>query len=233
MRVSIIRLMEGAKKRMSGYAALLNYRYQNLSVKARPEALLSFSISDDGAEAPIEDVANACNAPGRDDQFEIYPLSPGLLMPIVKSLNKAHPEYKIEIKTVEGSEDEDEKFILATMPPVDKARHDVLMEAVGILSDWCNGKMEATFTFFTALIQQKLMNADADELDEAKDALQDIKDKHDDLCKQFRADKEQEIEDAYQQFQAELEEKKAKLEEDEAAHNLQAGLQMKMTPDGE
>ena len=233
MRISIIKLMEEAKKRMSGYAALLNYRYHNLCVKARPEALLSFSISDEGVDAPIEDVANVCNAPERDDQFEIYPLSPGLLLLIIKSLKKVHPEFLIEIKTVEGSDDEDDKYILATMPPVDKARHDVLMEAVGILADWCNGKMEATFSYFTASIQQKLMDAQADEIDEAKDALQDIKDAHDDLCKQFRADKEGEIEDAYQQFQAELEEKKAKLQEEEAAHNLQAGLQMKMTPDSE
>ena len=38
MKNSVITLLEQAKRKMSGYAALLNYRFQNLSVKAEAEA---------------------------------------------------------------------------------------------------------------------------------------------------------------------------------------------------
>ena len=227
MRTSVLKLLGECKKKMSGYAALLNYRYANLSVKAQPEALLSLKLDDH----PIEDVAKACNAPDREDQFEIYPLSPALLMPLVKALKKVHPEYGIELKQPEWSDDEEDKYILATMPEVNKDRHDALMQAVSVLSDWCDAKMKATFGFYSAQIPLKLADAQPDEVDEAKDALQNLNDQHADICKKYRADKEAEIEDAYKHYQEEQAKKQAEKEEQDAAHNGLAGLQMNLDPD--
>lgn len=226
-------MVEDAGKKMSGYAALLNYRFQNLSVKAYPEALLCVEVQVDGAVQPIEQVAQACNAPGRDDQFEIYPLEDDLLLPLVKAVQTAHPEYKIELKLQDESDPESAKYILATMPEVDDNRHDLLMDTVGTLSDGCDTLIQGTFTAASAKIALKLVNASAEEMDEAKNALQDTYDSHKDLCKQFREAKEQEIEDAYAEWKAKKEQQDARKQEDEAAHNAQAGMQMRFDQDDE
>lgn len=233
MKNSVSSLLETAQKRMGGYTALAHYRLMNLVIKAYPEALLSFSLDNDGEKVPIEKVAQVCNAENRDDQFEIYPLEPSLLMPIIKALVKVHPEFKVEIKFPEDSNDEDERYILATMPEVDKTRHDVLMDGVGIVMDWCQTMLDATSSVTTAQIAQKLVDAPADEIDEAKDALKDLQDQHEDLCKQFRAEKEEEIESAYKEYQERKAQEEAGKQEMDAAHNFLAGKQMNLQADDE
>ncbi len=224
-----------AQKKMSGYAALYNYRLMNLCVKASPESLLPVEVQLGGEPRHIEDVAMARNAPDREDQFEIYPLDKDYLFPIIRALHDVHPEFIIEVKQFGDSDpdDEESRYILATMPPVEDARHEVLMDAVGGLSDECDAKIKATFDRFTGEITLKLVDAPEDEIKEAKDALQEIHDNHADLCKQFRANKEQEIEEAYQQFLADKAALQAKLQEEAATRNEQAAQQMKWNPDGE
>ena len=226
MRSSIISLLEQASRKMSGYAALLNYRFQNLSVLANPEALLSVNVMIDGDPQPIEKVARACNADGREDQFELYPLHTEYLRPLLKGLVTAHPEYKIELKGLNDNEEseDDEKFILATMPEVDKNRHDVLMDAVSTLSEGCDSLIKATVGRYSGEIALTLATAKPDEIKEATDALKNLQDRHDDLCKQFRTAKEKEIEDAYAQYQAREAEKEQ--EDVQKRQNRQAGLQM-------
>ena len=226
-------LLEQAKRKMSGYAALMNYRFQNLSVKAEAEALLSFTANVSGEEVPIEKVARARLAAGRDDQFEIYPHDNSLLLPVIKGLFQAHPEYKIETPQIQDSEDPEERYILATMPEVDDNRHDLLMDAVSVLSDACDSQIEATFTLYTGKIVALLAQAKPEEMDEAKNALEDIHNQHKDLCKQFREQKEKEIEDAHQEYLAKKASAQEKKEEEDAAHNEQAGLQMNWNPEGD
>lgn len=237
MKTSIIGLLDDAQKKMSGYAALYNYRLHNLCVKANAEALLSISVDLDGVKLPIEKVARARNPKDRDDQFEIYPDDREVLFPLVKGIKESHPEFDLDIRDVDVDENEAEedkmKYILATMPVVDDNRHDALTEGVKTLSGLCDGKMEGTFARCVADIAVRLADAPPDELDEAKDALQELYDKHKELVKQFTDDKEQEIEDAYAAWQAAQAEKEAKQQEEEAAHNAMAGLQMKMNPDEE
>lgn len=233
MRNSISRLLDAAQKRMSGYVALAHYRFLNLVVKARPEVLLSFQLEDDPDKSPIEEVAHVCNADGRDDQFEIYPLDSSQLFTIVKSLKKAHPEFKVEVVSVDDSEEEEDKYILATMPFVDQNRHDVLMEGVSIINDWCDGQLKAAYGACLAEITPRLADAPADELDEAKDVLKAMKDQHDDLLAQYKADKEAEIEDALKRYQEEQAQNETVQQENDAAHNVQAGMQMKWPPEDE
>ena len=230
MQKDIIVLLEDAKRKMSGYAALLNYRLMNLSIKADPEALLSVMVTVEGKDEPIETVARSRNADGREDQFEIYPLERSLLFPVVKGLAKAHPEFDVELHDIEGGE-EGEQYILATMPVVDDMRHDVLMEGVKALSDFTEAKIEAVFTACGAKIAVKMVGAEPEEIDEAKNALGEVHDFHTDLCKQFRQAKEDEIEQAYKLWQDQQAQAKASKKEEDAAHNIQAGMQMKFGED--
>ena len=235
MKTSVENLLTSARKKMSGYAALYNYRMHNLSVKADPEALLSISVELEEEELPIEKVAWARNAEGRDDQFEIFPMARKLLVPIVKGIKSVHPEYDLDLRNVNDDEEEEEelkeKYILATMPVVDDNRHDVMPDGVKLLSDACEAQLKATFTRYSAEIALQLADAPAGDLDEAKDALQELYDTATDLCKQFRENKEKEIEDAYQLYLAGKEEKEMTEQEEQAAHNAQAGLKMKLNPD--
>lgn len=229
MRNSVIKLLGEAQSKMSAYAALLNYRLANLCVKAAPEALLPIQVEVDGDSKPLEKVAQVCNAEGREDQFELYPMNPDLLFPLIKGINSVHPEFKIELKFAEGSEDEEDRYVVATMPEVDDVRHDLLTDAVKVLSDGCNTQQDITFSRYSAQLVTMLAGAKAEEIDEAKDALQQLHDTATGLCKQFRATKEQEIEDAYAVYQA----KKAEKKQNDAASNAGNGMQMnwEMTKD--
>ena len=233
MRTSVLSLLDDAQKKMSGYAALYNYRLHNLSIKAEPEALLGVTVILEGEELYIENVADACNADGRDDQFAIYPKDREALIPIVQGIKKTHPEYDLDIKNVDDNEEEEEelkqKYILATMPVVDDNRHDVLTEGVKILSEVVKKQLEMTLAQYTAEITLKLANAPAKELDEAKDALQQLHDKCEELIQGYCDAKTQEIEEAYAVWQAAQAEKEAGLQEE--AQNAMAGLKMKLNPE--
>ena len=237
MRKRVLSLLDEAQKKMSGYAALCNYRLSNLCVKAEPVALLCVSVTVGGEDQPIEKVAKACNPDGRDDQFAIYPLERDLLFPLVKGIKIVHPEFDLDIKDVEGDEEEEEalreKYILATMPEVNDNRHDVLTQGVKAFSEVANAQIEAVFTRYTGEITLMLANAPADEMNEAKDALQELHDKHNELVQRFCDEKTKEIEDAYAAWQAAQAEKDASQQEEDAAHNALAGMGMKMNPDEE
>ena len=233
MKQSVISELEDARGKLSAYAALLHYRLANVCVKAAPEALLSITVKVEGQEQTIESVARARLAEGRDDRFEIYPLAPEFLLPLVKGIQMAHPEFKLDIVGFEGSDEPEDRYIEATMPEVNDVRHDFLVEAVKLLSDGCNAQLEATFAAFTARLATKLAGLPADELDEAKDQLQQLHDSACNLCKQYKTNKEEEIEGAYKQYKAEQAEKEARIQETVAAHNEKAGMQMKFNPEDE
>lgn len=230
MKKSVVGILDNAQSKMSGYAALLNYRYSNLSVLAQPEALLCVFVDLDGNKFAIEKVAKARNAPERDDQFEIYPNDQDLLIPLVKAINDVHPEYKIELVSMDEDDDE-EKFILATVPPVDDARYKFLKEAVGVLSDVCKSQMEATYNAATAEIALKLAGAPKDELDEAKDTLKKIHDDASGIAGKMKDAKEEEIEKGHNIYKEEQEKKKKEAQKKE--EDAQAAAQMKMTPGDE
>jgi hypothetical protein len=234
MKQSVIKELEDARSKLSAHAALLNYRFANLCIEAAPEALLSVTIEADGGQMHLEKAARARNAEGRKDQFELFPTDPDYLVPIVKGIMEVHPEFKIDIVQFEGSDDPEDRYILATMPEVDDARHEVLTDAVAVLADACNTRMEAVIASCTTNLTLLLSNATPEELDEAKDQLKQFQDMADDLCKQYRENKEQEIEDAYQQYLEKKAEKEASLKaEAEARKEQMAGMQMKFTPEDE
>ena len=177
MRQSVMNLLDQAQKRMGGYVALCNFRLSNLVIKADPMSLLNISALVDREDQPLENVAKARIAEGREDQFEIFPIEREFLFPILKGIKVAHPEFDIEVRNFDDNEqaeeDEKTKFIVATMPVVDDNRHDVLTQGVKTFSDVCNKQLEEMLTRFTAEITVKLVGAPADELDEAKNALQE------------------------------------------------------------
>lgn len=227
MRKSIETLIDEMKTKMSGYAVLLQYRYMNLCVKAEPAALLSISVIDEeGEESDLESVASACLA--NDYQFEIYPLESKMVFAISKGIKEAHPEFKIDVKSEENSNDsgEDEnKYILCTMPEVNKDRHDTLLDGVNTLYDQCKGKLDTNHTVYKSRLTAKLLGGSEEETKEAEDKLEEVYNKHDEICLQFKSDKIKEIEEAYQHYLAEQTAKQTAADEKAAARGENAGQQ--------
>lgn len=225
MRKSIETLIDEMKTKMSGYAVLLQYRYMNLCVKAEPAALLSVSVIDEeGEEADLESAASACLA--NDYQFEIYPHESKMIFAISKGIKEAHPEFKIEVKSEDNSNDsgEDEsRYLLCTMPEVNKDRHDTLLDGVNTLYDQCKAKLDTNHTVYKSRLTAKLLGGSEEETKEAEDKLEEVYNKHDEICLQFKSDKMKEIEEAYQRYLKEQAEKQTAADEKAAARGENAG----------
>ncbi len=233
MRKVVFNLLKEAQQKMSAYAAYLNYQLIHFSVKAEPAALLAVTVHLNETDLNLEEVADV--ALPEENQFALIPKDQAYLFPICKGIGAVHPDYKIEQKSMQeeqgtdsgeaSSEEGEDKYILCTMPAVNKDRHDAGMEYVKTVYDETLSKIEATQGAYTAKITQQLANAKEEEIDEAKDELKKLHDQHLDLCKSYREEKEKQIEEAYQQYQQEQAAQESAEQEKHAAHSQAAGKQ--------
>ena len=198
--------LENARKKMSGYIALLDFRYKNLCVKADIAALLPVTVYIDGQDGNIEEFANV-NQPS-DFQLGVYPKDPKDLQDIIQGIYEAHPEFKMEIKSTDGSEDEASKFLLYTMPEVDKNRYDFLTNAVKGLHDECNGRLDKIYAEYQAEFLKMLADLPPIESDEAKKALDEVNGKCRNMARDLLSEKQDEIEEGYQDYLKMMEEKR-------------------------
>lgn len=217
--------MEG---RLGGYVTLLVYRYANLCIKAQPMALLSaLVIDEEQGEMNIEKVAGVVI----QDEYhlKLVPFDPRFNFPLCKAIKKEHPEFKQELVTPSNPSDEKERYLILTMPEVNKDRHDALIDSVNVLYDGCKAKMDKTSATYRVKLEQKIVTLPTDEeRDEAKDALEKSISSHLDVIDTVKADKIQEIEEAYQRYLDEQAAKKADADEQAAARGHQAGQQLRL-----
>ena len=91
-----------------------------------------------------------------------------------------------------------------------------------------NNSHKGTLAAYTAKISKLLINAKPEELDEAKDELKKLHDNHVDICKNYRDEKETQLEEAYQKYLQAESEKESAEQEKQAARGQDAGKQMSM-----
>lgn len=209
MRRSIKIILSELDGKLTGHAALLNYRYMNLCVKAEPAALLSFTIADiEGNTYKIEEVADTLMPD--DFTFEFVPKEMEMLPFIQEGIAEAHPEFKQKVIKPEADdryfypdtpEYDLERHIICTMPEVDKNRYDLLKQTVKALYDERMVEMEKVKAEYTKTIADKTAGLPKEEVDEAKDKMEELCKQYSDLSKQYRDTKEEEIEEAYKQWQ--------------------------------
>ncbi len=215
----------------------MNYQFIHFSVKAEPAALLSASVDLSGTSLDLEEVADV--AIPEENQFALIPKDSSYLFPIYKAIGMVHPEYKIEQKSMkeqdtvsdteeQDTEDDPSKYILCTMPAVDKDRRDAGMNYVKTIYDETMSKEKGIHGTYTAKITKELADAKPEEIDEAKDELQKLYDQHLDLCKSYREEKEKQIEEAYQNYLKAQSDKESAERERQAAHSTEAGRQIHM-----
>ena len=227
MKLEVEFLLHECESVLGGYAVLYVLRLINLCVKADATTLLPAVIEFKGSEKKIEEVAKV--GMRVEDELEVYPFHEDLILPIGKAIAEIHPEFKqeIEVRHIE-SQDKDFKYMRLIMPEVNKERHDLLLEGVDALYDVAKGQLDAAKAKYTLKVGKELIGRPEDEINEARKQIDDTYDQHIKMIDQSKADKQKEIEDAYQLYQErEAQKEKSKLEQ-LAAEGSDVVSQMKM-----
>ena len=224
---SINELFDETKQKMNGHTMLYYFHLSNLCITADPMALLSSTVKIDGQDLNLEDVANV--AIPNDKQFAIMPKDAEYLLPITKAIKLEHPEFELEEKTEKDEiTGEDNVVIYYTMPEMKQERHDVCMEYIKAQFDVTNAKLEAIFSQGSAKVALKMNGASEENLQLAKDKMQEIYDWHANTLKKLREDKEKEVEDAFQAYLAGEQEETKASEEKQAAEGVDSVFSMSM-----
>lgn len=189
------------QNRLQGHVASMSYLFCNVCVKADPSSLLSAEMVYGGMEKRIEDVADILVHEDENEKhmMNVYPKESVYFSCIYKGITEVHPEFKVTLETAPGAEDDDidAKYLLLTMPEVDKERRDLLDTAVDALHSECKNKLEAEKAKATAEVAKRTVGSPEEAVREAKDKLQEIFDTYSDMMEKLYTDKKQEIEDAY------------------------------------
>ena len=199
MRTALISEVNDVKGRMGGYFALMNYKFCNLCTKAEPASLLPVDIYIDATRMDMEQVA-IVGSP-REDQLSVIPKDEHYLDPIVRGVFDAHPEFKLEIKYMsEDLKREDERYLLYTMPEVNKDRRDLLANAVKSLYDETSARIKVVFTKDKMNLIQGVQGLPVEEIDELENALDEAYNQSKEMVDQAYELKRKEIEDAYERY---------------------------------
>ena len=234
MRRSVYNLLREAQQKMSGFAVFMNYQFMHFGVKAEPAALLSVEVELGGESMNLEDVADV--AIPEEDQFALIPKDQDSLFAICKAVAQAHPDYKIEQKSMneeeessEGAESEDDKYVLCTMPEVNDDRHDAGMDYVKAVYEEMTAKIEAANAAYDVKIAKQLVGAKPEEMDEAKGELKKLYDQITETCQLYREEKEKQIETAHQEYLAKKAESERAESERQAARGEDKGSKLDLS----
>lgn len=237
MRRSVYNLLREVQQKMSGYTVFMNYQFMHFGVKAEPAALLSVEVELGGESMNLEDVADV--AIPEEDQFALIPKDQDSLFAICKAVAQAHPDYKIEQKSMSGEEGDpgetdaddgdNDKYVLCTMPEVNDDRHDAGMDYVKAVYEEMTAKIEAANAAYDVKIAKQLVGAKPEEIDEAKEELKKLYDQIMETCKSYREEKEKQIETAYQEYLTKKAESEKAESERQAARGEDKGSKLDLS----
>lgn len=224
MKPIIVAQISGVQEKFEAYLMLLRYKYMNLCVKAEVGALMPVTVSDFSGSYDLEEVAGV----GLPDEyhFVIYPKDPDQIQPIVKGIFDAHPEFKLDIKTGEvvysdgsddnaeyegiesfladknstGDDDPKSRYLLYTMPEVDKDRRDFLNNTAKSLHKQCVAEIDLLYARQSPQVVSMLSDAPAEEVDQAKEALKGVYEDYKKTANDLLQAKLDEIEEGYQHY---------------------------------
>ena len=185
----------------------------------------------EGEMKKLEEVAQA--AVDEKYHFIINPTYEDDLFAIGQAIEQAHPEFKQELKTWDGYEEDDPagKYIFCTMPEVNKERHDIILQAVDALYDECKVKMDAAEQYSTAKLAVLQADSSTTEKDKIAEYVKQVLDQYNNMREANHDTKTQQVEEAYAAYQEREEEKKKK--EQEKLQEMGNPMQMVMNAAGE
>lgn len=233
MKRSIINQYDQLQEKLSGYVAMLNFRYMNLCIKAEEASLLPVTVNIEGVGKKLEQVSVI----GKKDDyhFMVVPHIDEDMRAVGMGIAMVHPEFKqdveslhIEAHDAEGNPmDRDVPYILLTMPEVDDERYDFLKNAVDIFYKDCKAKMEKAVMQATGTIAMYSVGEPAEEIEQMGKAVDKLKDEKNQKREEIREEKLKEIEDAHNKWLAE----QAQKNPQNNASGEGAGQSLRLTPD--
>lgn len=237
MRRSIIKEFDQLGESLSNQSAQFAYRMKNLCVKAEEVALLPVEILIEGEFQKLE----SCATIGKKDDysFMVFPNYEEDLETMGKGIFRVHPEFKQKIESMQvDSVDEagknksmDVHYILLTMPEVDDDRYDVLKDGVKVCYEDCKARMEVLNRKADAKFAELTIGDTDEDVKKLKAAREKLNEQWYGHRDKLYNEKLQEIEEAHNKWLAERGEEERKRMEDEASHNDDVALSMRMTPE--
>lgn len=222
---------------LSNQSAQFAYRMKNLCVKAEEVALLPVEILIEGEFQKLE----SCATIGKKDDysFMVFPNYEEDLETMGKGIFRVHPEFKQKIESMQvDSVDEagknksmDVHYILLTMPEVDDDRYDVLKDGVKVCYEECKARMEVLNRKADAKFAELTIGDTDEDVKKLKAAREKLNEQWYGHRDKLYNEKLQEIEEAHNKWLAERGEEERKRMEDEASHNDDVALSMRMTPE--
>ena len=235
MNAHLLKEIQNASSKFGAYYGLLDFRYKNLCVKSDGTSLMSVSVMANGYECNIEEVAMVSQP--NEFQLAVIPNEEMYLKDIVKGIFEAHPEFKMKmmLRTDNGAEELNEdqenesgtqkqgqKYILYTMPDVDKERYDLLTEGAKALHRECRSKIEiVNFDAQNKLLEGSFISNQTD-MEEADTQLKKVYEQSKEMADQLFEQKLEEIEDAYQKYL----EDKSEDEDENPGYDVTKGVRM-------
>ena len=237
MRRSVIKEFDQLGESLSNQSAQFAYRMKNLCVKAEEVALLPVEILIEGEFQKLE----SCATIGKKDDysFMVFPNYEEDLETMGKGIFRVHPEFKQKIESMQvDSVDEagknksmDVHYILLTMPEVDDDRYDVLKDGVKVCYEECKARMEVLNRKADAKFAELTIGDTDEDVKKLKAAREKLNEQWYGHRDKLYNEKLQEIEEAHNKWLAERGEEERKRMEDEASHNDDVALSMRMTPE--
>ena len=231
MKRAIISQYDQLKGRLGGYAAMLNYRYLNLCIKAEQASLVPVKVMIEDEGKNLEDVANI--AMDGEYGFKVFPKYEEDLLPIAKGIAMVHPEFKQERKSMTVEMDDGQKidieYLLLTMPEVDDNRYDVLKQAVNMLYDECKAEMEKAKKETEGEIAALSADEKKEDIDKLKEAVEKVDKTFTEKRDKVHEDKLKEIEEGHQNYLTNKAEKEQQQQEETDALGIDKAKSIKLT----
>ena len=209
MKRSVLHDYNQLEEKLTGYVAMLNFKFMNLCVKAEEASLLSVTVNVDGAGKKLEEVA--VTAKKDEYRFIIVPHIDEDMEAVGRGILMSHPDFKQDVESLhidahdaEGNPiGRDVPYILLTMPEVDDERYDFLKQAVDTFYQQSKMLMEKSVSEAKGLIAMHIIGEPEEEIDGINKALEKLNDEKSEQREKLRAEKLQEIEEAHKKWQTE------------------------------
>ena len=209
MKRSVLHDYNQLEEKLTGYVAMLNFKFMNLCVKAEEASLLSVTVNVDGASKKLEEVA--VTAKKDEYRFIIVPHIDEDMEAVGRGILMSHPDFKQDVESLhidahdaEGNSiGRDVPYILLTMPEVDDERYDFLKQAVDTFYQQSKTLMDKSVSEAKGLIAMHIIGEPEEEIDGINKAVEKLNNEKSEQRDKLRTEKLQEIEEAHNKWLAE------------------------------
>ena len=234
MKRAIIKEFDQLGEMLSNYCGMFSYRLKNLCVKAEEVSLLPIQVMIDGEMQNLEKCTTIAK---KDDySFMIFPNFDEDIETLGIGILRVHPEFKqkIESMKVDSSNENgqpkkiDVRYILVTMPDVDKNRYDVLKEGVKTCYNECKMQMDMANQKADVRFTELSVGEEDGDLKKLSDARKKLNETWNGQRDKLYEDKLKEIEEAHNKWLTEKADRYQTQEEERAANGEDVTYSMRM-----